>query len=238
MSMLNNTTDRHIVVDATGHIVGKLASKIAKKLLEGYTVAVVACENAIFTGPLERHILKYKAWKQKRCVVNPQRGAFHYKEPSKYFFKVLRTMVQRKTNRGGEALRRLTCYEGIPHNIVFNNSNVCCNDSKVCKDNNCGSNTCCKDNNVCNASVSNMVMFPSALKKVTTNPERKSCTIGELLSKFGWKHAKLAKQMYENALRKEKEAMETKENKNKEIKKIMDSNEFKQKVEAELALLK
>ena len=109
---------RNIVVDATGHVAGKLAANIAKKLLEGYYVTVVACENAVFTGPLKRHIGKYKDWKLKRCVVNPQKGAFHYKEPSKYFYKILRTMVQRKTNRGGSALRRLQCFESIPVELL------------------------------------------------------------------------------------------------------------------------
>merc|ERR1712096_473476 len=110
--------DRKIVVDASGYVVGKLAACVAKLLLEGYSVDVVACENAIFTGGLERHVGKYKDWKNKRCIVNPARGAFHYKEPSKYFFKVLRTMVPRKTNRGGEALRRLQCFEAIPAHFI------------------------------------------------------------------------------------------------------------------------
>lgn len=197
-------SDRNIVVDATGHVAGKLAANIAKKLLEGYTITVVACENAVFTGPLERHVGKYMSWKQKRCVVNPQRGAFHYKEPSKYFFKILRTMVQRKSNRGGEALRRLTCYESIPHKFI---------------------------------GVERM-MFPTALLKVTTNPERMHCTLGQLLSKFGWKHAEISKEMVEKVSAKEGELNKEKENKQKEMDKITQSAEFQKKVTEELAMLK
>lgn len=110
--------DRKLIVDATGHVAGKLAANVAKKLLEGFEVYVVSCENAILTGPLERRIGKYKSWKNKRCIVNPMRGAFSYKEPSKFFFKILRTMVRRKSNRGGEALRRLECYDSIPNQFL------------------------------------------------------------------------------------------------------------------------
>ncbi|CAG2102377.1 unnamed protein product [Medioppia subpectinata] len=43
-------------MDATGHVAGKLAAAVAKKLLEGYSITVVATENCIFTGPLYRHV--------------------------------------------------------------------------------------------------------------------------------------------------------------------------------------
>ena len=37
-------TDRPIVVDATNHIAGRLASNVAKLLLQGQRVTVVNCE--------------------------------------------------------------------------------------------------------------------------------------------------------------------------------------------------
>ncbi|ELA42179.1 ribosomal protein L13 [Vittaforma corneae ATCC 50505] len=68
----------------------------------------------VFTGPMHRHVAKYKSYLNKRNVVNPARGAFHYKEPSKYFRKVFRNMACRRTVRGNEAANRIFVYEGIP----------------------------------------------------------------------------------------------------------------------------
>ncbi|KAL6121173.1 hypothetical protein NUSPORA_01950 [Nucleospora cyclopteri] len=195
--------EREIVVDATGHIAGKLAACIAKKLLEGYRITVVSTEAAVFTGPLERRVGKYMSWKSKRCIVNPERGAFHYKEPSKYFYKVLRTMVPRKSNRGGEALKRLECYESIPKQFEG----------------------------------IERVKFPQALLSVSANPDRKSCTLGQLLSKFGWKHSNLSAQLTGNLLKREEEKRKAIEERKQKIEEFMKSGEFEKRMNDELNLL-
>lgn len=105
---------RELVIDASEHVAGKLAAYIAKKALEGYTIHVLCSESIIFTGPMHRHVARYKSYLNKRNIVNPARGAFHYKEPSKYFRKVFRNMACRKTVRGSEAANRIFVYEGIP----------------------------------------------------------------------------------------------------------------------------
>lgn len=105
---------RELVIDGTDHVVGKLAAFVAKKALEGWTIHVVCSESTVFTGPMHRHVAKYKSYLNKRNVVNPARGAFHYKEPSKYFRKVFRNMACRRTVRGKEAANRIFVYEGIP----------------------------------------------------------------------------------------------------------------------------
>lgn len=106
--------DRKLVIDGTGHVAGKLAAFIAKKALEGYTIHVLCADSIVFTGPMHRMISIYKSYLNKRNVVNPARGTFHYKEPSKYFRKVFRNMACRKTVRGKEAANRIFVYEGIP----------------------------------------------------------------------------------------------------------------------------
>ena len=44
----------------------------------------------------------------------PSRGPYHFRAPSKCFFKVVRGMIPRKTKRGMEALNRLKVFDGIP----------------------------------------------------------------------------------------------------------------------------
>jgi len=106
--------NKELIIDGTDHVAGKLAAFIAKKALEGYTIHVLCAEKLVFTGPMHRRVSMYKSYLNKRNVVNPARGAFHYKEPSKYFRKVFRNMACRKTVRGKEAANRISVYEGIP----------------------------------------------------------------------------------------------------------------------------
>lgn len=59
-------------------------------------------------------IVKYLAYLKKRCIVNPNRGPFHFRAPSRMFYRVVRGMVPHKTKRGAAALERLKVYEGVP----------------------------------------------------------------------------------------------------------------------------
>ncbi|CAG8438001.1 7521_t:CDS:2 [Diversispora eburnea] len=47
-------------------------------------------------------------------IVNPARGPFHFRAPSKIFYKAVRGMIPHKTSRGAAALGRLKIFEGIP----------------------------------------------------------------------------------------------------------------------------
>merc|ERR1712227_136628 len=51
---------------------------------------------------------------RKRCNVKPSRGAFHFRAPSKIFWRTIRGMTPHKTERGKEALKRLQTFEGVP----------------------------------------------------------------------------------------------------------------------------
>ena len=58
--------------------------------------------------------VKYLEFLRKRCNINPNRGAFHFRAPSKIFWRTVRGMVPHKTKRGKECLANLKCYEGVP----------------------------------------------------------------------------------------------------------------------------
>jgi large subunit ribosomal protein L13Ae len=59
-------------------------------------------------------LVKYHAYLNKRCIVNPNRGPFHFRAPSRIFYKALRGMVAHKTARGAAALDRIKLFEGVP----------------------------------------------------------------------------------------------------------------------------
>ena len=59
-------------------------------------------------------LVKYLEFLRKRCNINPNRGAFHFRAPGKIFWRTVRGMVPHKTKRGKECLENLKCFEGVP----------------------------------------------------------------------------------------------------------------------------
>ncbi|CAD5113176.1 DgyrCDS2365 [Dimorphilus gyrociliatus] len=103
-----------LLIDARGHLLGRLASITAKSLLQGQRVVVVRCEGINISGSFYRNKLKYLDFLRKRMNTKPSRGPFHFRAPSKIFYRTVRGMIPHKTTRGKEALGRLKVFEGIP----------------------------------------------------------------------------------------------------------------------------
>lgn len=106
--------EREIVVDGRGHLVGRLASKIAKELLRGQRVVVVRCEQLEISGSLYRNKLNFKEFLRKAINTNPRRGHKHFRAPARMFWRTIRGMMPHKTAKGAAALQRLKVFEGIP----------------------------------------------------------------------------------------------------------------------------
>ncbi|XP_014777980.1 60S ribosomal protein L13a isoform X1 [Octopus bimaculoides] len=103
-----------IVIDASGHLLGRLSAVVAKSLLQGQRMVIVRCEGINISGHFHRNKMKYLDYLRKRCNVNPRRGPFHFRAPSKIFFRTVRGMLPHKIKRGKDALGRLKAFEGIP----------------------------------------------------------------------------------------------------------------------------
>jgi len=104
-----------VIVDGRGHLLGRLASILAKELLNGQKVVVVRTEEINISGSLFRNKLKYAAFMRVRTNTNPTRGPWHYRAPSRILWRVIRGMTPHKTERAKAALARLKVYEGVPH---------------------------------------------------------------------------------------------------------------------------
>lgn len=103
-----------IVIDGKGHLLGRLASIIAKEALNGQEVIVVRCEQIDISGTEHRNRRNFQKYLGKRTATNPRWGPFHHRAPSKILMKAVRGMTPRKTKRGEAAMRRIKGYEGIP----------------------------------------------------------------------------------------------------------------------------
>jgi len=106
--------EKVVVIDAKNHLLGRLASIVAKEILSGQRVVVVRCEDINISGSFYRNKLKYLDKMNKRTNTNPAHGPFYFRAPSRIFYRVIRGMLPHKSHRGKCALERLKCFEGIP----------------------------------------------------------------------------------------------------------------------------
>lgn len=107
--------EREIIIDGRGHLMGRLASIVAKQLLRGQKVVVVRCEGINISGSLFRNKLTFHEFLNKSVNTNPRRQFKHYRSPSRIFWRTLRGMTPHKEPRGKAALQRLKVFEGIPY---------------------------------------------------------------------------------------------------------------------------
>ena len=106
---------KETLIDGKGHIMGRLASHIAKQLLSGHKIVVVRCEQLVISGSVQRNKLKFREYLNKSILTNPRHSHKHFRSPTRIFFKAIRGMLPRKTARAECAMARLKVFEGIPH---------------------------------------------------------------------------------------------------------------------------
>lgn len=103
------------IIDCKDHLLGRLASHIAKLLLRGQRVVAVRCEEINISGSLHRNKLKYAKFLRLRTNTNPRKGPFHLREPNKILWRCVRGMLPHKKKRGNLALKKLKAFVGIPY---------------------------------------------------------------------------------------------------------------------------
>jgi large subunit ribosomal protein L13Ae len=106
--------EKEVVIDGRGHLLGRLASYVAKDLLSGQRIVVVRCEEILKSASLFRSKMYRQETMGKHINTNRRRGHKHWKAPSRIFWKVVRGMLPHKEAIGAAALGRLRVFEGIP----------------------------------------------------------------------------------------------------------------------------
>lgn len=107
--------EKEIVIDCKGHLLGRLASVVAKELLNGQRIVLVRTERINISGSLFRNKMLTEHKHRKRMATNPKRGPVHYKTPSRMLWKMIRGMTPHMTPRGSNAMDKLSVFEGCPH---------------------------------------------------------------------------------------------------------------------------
>ena len=109
MNAINS--DKTTIIDAKGLILGRMASIVAKRLLNGEKIIIVNAENAVISGKRLSLIREKHEFLQ---VGHPKKGPIHPRRPDNIVKKVIRGMLPYKTPRGREALKRLRVHIGVP----------------------------------------------------------------------------------------------------------------------------
>ncbi len=114
-SIQNSIQEEEIVVDATNLKLGRMASYIAKNLMQGKRVVVVNAEKAIITGNkkaiLERYLMLLGR-SQKRSIHRP--SVWYPRMPDKLVWYAIVRMLPRDKAKGSMAMQRLKVYVGMP----------------------------------------------------------------------------------------------------------------------------
>lgn len=110
--------EKVIVVDCRAHMLGRLASVVAKQLLQGQHVVLVRAESIAISGGIMRQKMRFARFLRLRMNTNPSKGPIHFRSPARILWRTIRGMLPHKTARGQAALERLKTFEGIPHDYV------------------------------------------------------------------------------------------------------------------------
>jgi large subunit ribosomal protein L13 len=109
--------NKHIVVDASNCISGRVCSKVSKLLLQGNRVSVVNAEKVMVSGNRYEVIESYKKRLEVSSVTNPINGPFHPRRPDTIITKMIRGMVPKRKSSGMQSFKRLRVYIGIPDEL-------------------------------------------------------------------------------------------------------------------------
>lgn len=103
-----------VVVNAENQILGRMATHIAKLLIQGKKVVVVNAEKAIISGPRSRVVQGYKLLFTVRKLQNQQKNAIKRpRNPINIVKRTVRGMLP-KNKSGKEMYKNLKVYIGIP----------------------------------------------------------------------------------------------------------------------------
>ena len=133
-----------IIIDATNHVAGRLASFAAKQALNGENVIIINSEKAVIVGdPV--HIQK-EHLRKVRELGQPQYGPFILTLPDRFLRRIIRGMLPKYSwaegSRGRMAYDRVMCYigetekykgKGIKIEKAMNRSNTFLTVGQLCK---------------------------------------------------------------------------------------------------------
>ncbi|MCC7558636.1 MAG: 50S ribosomal protein L13 [Methanobacteriaceae archaeon] len=104
-----------MIIDGEGHVLGRLASVVSKKLLEGENIVILNAEKVLISGSKEWAYAKYKQRIDRASISNPRRmGPKYPRRPDDILRRTVRGMLPYKKTKGREAFKGLKAFVGVP----------------------------------------------------------------------------------------------------------------------------
>ena len=102
------------MINAEGLILGRMASMVAKRLLNGEEITIVNAEKAVLSGKKKS---KVREAMEFLSVGGPKMGPFHYRRPDRIVRKTVRGMLPYRQTKGKNAYKRLRVFIGTPEEL-------------------------------------------------------------------------------------------------------------------------
>lgn len=103
------------IIDASGLVLGRMATAVAKKAMEGEDVHIVNAEKAIIVGASKKSI--QARYKFKREVGTHRKGPFFPREPHLIVKRTVRGMMPYQKSDGRAAYKRIRAHIGVPREL-------------------------------------------------------------------------------------------------------------------------
>src|SRR2546428_13710680 len=94
------------IVDASNLILGRMASYVAKKALDGKSMVVINAERAVISGTKERVVARAKLKLKTRTLGNLEKSPTHPRKPDGYVRRVIRGKLPWQKPGGKDAFHR------------------------------------------------------------------------------------------------------------------------------------
>ena len=106
--------DSEEIIDASNLILGRMATYVAKRALEGKMVVILNAGHAVISGTKARVVARAKLKLKTRTLANQAKAPTHPRRPDNYVRRVVRGMLPWKKSRGKDAFRRVRVFMGTP----------------------------------------------------------------------------------------------------------------------------
>lgn len=105
-----------VVIDATGLVLGRMATHAAKRAILGDEVHIVNAEKAIIVGASRTSIQEH--YQFKREVGTSRKGPFFPREPHLIVKRTCRGMINYQSSAGRAAYKRIKAHIGVPKELA------------------------------------------------------------------------------------------------------------------------
>lgn len=114
MKNMQSSSRPIVVVNADGLILGRMASKIAKRLLTGEEIVIVNAEKAVISGRKGNKVTEAKEF---LAVGGVGQGPLHQRRPDGVVRRTVRGMLPFKQPKGKLAYKHLKVFIGVPEEL-------------------------------------------------------------------------------------------------------------------------